>query len=98
MTCNSDAAIWGRYDFNSKLCYISYWFYSLDVGLVQGNKASMDGQCYGSQVEVVKKDGQVIVKTSGGGEVELQCSTRDTWDGTVLVWTKCLIRKPQLYH
>jgi hypothetical protein len=58
----------------------------------------MDGHCYGSQMEVVKQDGQVIVKTSGGGEVELQRSARDTGDGTVLVWTECLIRKPQLYH
>lgn len=65
---------------------------------MQSDKASMDGHCYGSQVEVVKQDGQVIVKTSGGGEVELQRSTRDTGDGAMLVCTKCLIRKPQLYH
>jgi hypothetical protein len=58
----------------------------------------MDGHCYGSQMEVVKQDGQVIVKTSGGGEVKLQRSTRDTGDGAVLVWTERLICKPQLYH
>jgi hypothetical protein len=49
-------------------------------------------------VEVVKQDGQVIVKTSGGGKVELQRSTWDTGDGAMLVWTERLIRKPQLYH
>lgn len=37
-----------------KLCHIMYRSHSLDVGLVQGDKASMDGQCYGSQVEVIK--------------------------------------------
>ena len=58
----------------------------------------MDGHSYGSQMEVVKQDGQVIVKTSGGGEVELQRSARDTGDGAVLVWTERLIRKPKLYH
>jgi len=65
---------------------------------VQGNKASMDGHCYGSQMEVVKEDGQVIVKTSGGRKVELQRSAWDTGDGAVLVWTERLIRKPKLYH
>lgn len=55
----------------------------LDVGLVDGDQRGVDGDGDGSQMEVIKEDGQVVMEAPSGGQVDLEGPRGDAGDPTV---------------
>ena len=64
---------------------------------MDGYQGSMNGQTDTAEVEVVKHDGKVIVKSSGGNKVHLQTSLGHILDGGMLFHAHTILAIPQLH-
>jgi hypothetical protein len=86
-------------DLRAPLCVIIHEaVHSLNVGLVEGDQAGVDGESDGGQVKVIKQHGQVVVQPPGRREVERQRSPRHAGDGALLVGRERLVAEPQLHQ
>ena len=59
--------------------------YSLDVGLVEGEQGTVDGDAHCGEVEVVEEDRHMVVQALGGSQVQLQHALTDALQLLLLI-------------